>query len=294
MADPSSLKVRTLLLGSGGMIGSALAKTLAGPQLFAFAHRDLDITDYLAVEKIVLKTKPAIVINAAAFTRVDDCEKFRETAFLVNSQAPGHLAGLCRKYNSHLVHFSTDYVFDGNSETPYREDAPCNPLNYYGTTKLEAEKKIVASGCSFLILRTSWIFGRNGDNFVKKLLKRALAGAALQAPVDQTGAPTYAGDVSHALVKLLSIQATGTIHFTNLGHCSRHEQAQTILQLYGLNNSVEAVTNERLHLPAKRPRFSVLDISRYIHETGHSPRTWQQSTAEYIVFLKENEHELDS
>ena len=294
MADPSTVKMRTLLLGSGGMIGSALTKTLAGPQLFAFRHQDLDITDYLAVEKIVLKTKPEIVINAAAFTRVDDCEKFRETAFLVNSQAPGHLAGLCRKHNSHLVHFSSDYVFDGKSDEPYSENATCNPINYYGTTKLEAEKKIVASGCSHLILRTSWIFGRNGDNFVKKLLKRALAGARLQAPVDQTGAPTYAGDVSHTLVKLLSIQATGTFHFANLGYCSRHEQARTILQLYGLNNSVEAVTNERLQLPANRPRFSVLDISRYIHETGHTPRTWQQSTAEYIVFLKENEHELDS
>jgi len=294
MADPSSLNIRTLLLGSGGMIGSALRKTLAGPRLSAFTHQDLDITDYMAVEKIVLRTKPDIVINAAAFTRVDDCEKFRETAFLVNSQAPGHLAGLCRKYNSYLVHFSSDYVFDGNSETPFLEDAPCNPINYYGTTKWEAEKKIVASGCSYLILRTSWIFGRNGDNFVKKLLKRALAGAKLQALVDQIGCPTSAGDVAHALVKLLSIQATGMIHFANQGHCNRHEQARTILQLYGLNNSVEAVTNERLHLPAKRPHFSVLDISRYIHKTGLTPRTWQQSTAEYIVFLKENEHELDS
>ena len=294
MANPSPLKQRTLLLGSRGMIGSALAKILAGTHLFAFSHQDLDITDYLAVEKTVLKTKPELVINAAAFTRVDDCERFRETAFLVNTQAPGHLAGLCRKYNSHLVHLSTDYVFDGYEDKSYPEDASCNPINYYGTTKWEAEKKITGSGCSHLILRTSWIFGQNGDNFVKKLLKRALAGAKLEAPIDQTGVPTYAGDVAHGLLKLLSVQAGGIFHFTNLGHCTRHEQAQTILSLYGLNNSIEAVTNEGLHLPAKRPRFSVLDISRYIQSTGNTPRTWQQSTAEYIAFLKENEHELRS
>lgn len=269
-------------------------RALAGPNIAAFSHQELDIQDYMELEKQFLRVRPEIVINSAAFTRVDDCEKFREAAFVVNAQSPGHIATLCKKYNSLLVHLSTDYVFDGASTRPYPENHPTNPVNYYGTTKLEAEKKIIASECRHLVLRTSWIFGQNGDNFVKKLLKRALAGAKLQAPVDQVGVPTYAGDVAAAIIRLLSLGISGIIHFTNTGQCSRHEQALTILQLYGLNNSVEAATNDALQLPAKRPPFSVLDVSRYIGLTGHSPRSWQQSTAEYIAYLKQNEHELRS
>ncbi|HSE40776.1 MAG TPA: dTDP-4-dehydrorhamnose reductase [Acidobacteriota bacterium] len=294
MADSPTLGRRILLLGAGGMIGSALSRACSGAQLEEFQHQELDITDYLEVEKVFLKHKPEFVLNAAAFTRVDDCEKFRETAFVVNAQAPGHLAALCKKYSSLLVHFSTDYIFDGTFNAPYPENYPQNPINYYGVTKLEGEKQIIAGGCSYLIIRTSWIFGRNGDNFVKKLLKRALAGAKLQAPIDQTGVPTYAGDVAAAVLKLLSLQNTGIYHFSNSGECSRHEQAQTILKLYGLNNSVEPVKNDSLPTAAKRPIYSVLDCSKYIRETGSTPRSWQQSTAEYIAYLKANEHELRS
>lgn len=292
MAGPPSIKARIVLLGSRGMVGSALAKLLAGAGLSAFSHQDLDITDYMAVEKVFLKTKPEIVINAAAFTRVDDCEKLQEIAFLVNAQAPGHLGQLCKKHNAMLVHYSTDYIFDGNARTPYIEDHPANPISGYGQSKWEGEKKVVSSGCALLILRTAWIFGKNGDNFVVKLLKRAFAGAPLKAPSDQIGAPTYAEDVAAATLNLLAARAEGIFHFTNAGECSRHEQARTILKLYGLNNPVEAVTNESLSLPAKRPPYSVLDASHYAKVTGHVPRPWQQSTAEYISFLKANENEL--
>ena len=294
MADSPAINRKVMLLGSRGMIGSAMMRALGGPNVAAFSHQELDIQDYAELEKQFLRVRPEIVINAAAFTRVDDCEKLRETAFVVNAQSPGHMATLCKKYNSLFVHLSTDYIFDGTSTRPYAENHPANPVNYYGTTKWEAEKKIVGSECRSLILRTSWIFGQNGDNFVKKLLKRALAGAKLQAPVDQIGVPTFAGDVAAAIVRLLSLDITGIIHFTNTGQCSRHEQAMTILQLYGLNNSVEAAKNDALQLPAKRPPFSVLDVSRYISTTGHTPRSWQQSTAEYIAYLKQNEHELRS
>lgn len=294
MASTSPLSLRAVIFGSRGMIGSALSKSLSGPNVISFSHKDVDITDYVQVEKIFLRHKPELVINAAAFTRVDDCEKFREAAFLVNAQAPGYLAGLCKRSNAILVHFSTDYIFQGNETRPYLEEDPASPVNYYGTTKWEGEKKILSSGCSYLILRSCWIFGKNGDNFVKKLLKRALAGAKLHAPLDQVGVPTYSEDVAAAVLRLLSIQATGTYHFTNRGFCSRHEQALKILELYGLKNSVEAVKNEDLRTPANRPNYSVLNISRYIESTGHTPRTWEQSTAEYIAFLKENEQELRS
>ena len=294
MADSPTLGRRILLLGAGGMIGSALSRACSGAQLAEFQHQELDITDYLEVEKVFLKHKPEFVLNAAAFTRVDDCEKFRETAFVVNAQAPGHLSALCKKYSSLLVHFSTDYIFEGSKNTPYLENHPPNPVNYYGLTKLEGEKQILAGGGSYLIIRTSWIFGRNGDNFAKKILKRAFAAGKVQAPVDQIGAPTYAGDVAAAVLKLLSLNCTGTYHFSNTGECSRHEQAETILRLYGLNNSVEPVKNDSLPTPAKRPNYSVLSCSHYIRTTGQTPRTWQQSTAEYIAYLKANEYELRS
>ncbi|HSP07168.1 MAG TPA: dTDP-4-dehydrorhamnose reductase [Acidobacteriota bacterium] len=294
MADSPAISRRILLLGSGGMIGSALQRLCAGADLEAFRHEELDITDYVALERAMLRHKPEIVLNAAAFTRVDDCEKFRETAFVANAQAPGHLALLCSKYRALMVHFSTDYIFDGNATRPYAEDHPASPVNYYGATKWEGEKLIAASGCRFLILRTSWIFGRNGDNFVKKLLRRALAGAPLQAPVDQVGSPTKAGDVAEAVIMLLDTGVTGVYHFTNAGSCSRFEQARTILQQYGLNNSVEPAKNDSLPTPAKRPHYSVLDCTRYTERTGHVPRIWQESTAEYIAFLKENDTELRS
>jgi len=294
MADPAFLNQRIVLLGARGMIGSALGKLLHGATLSGFSHQDLDITDYAALEKIFLRTKPQLVLNAAAFTRVDDCEKFREAAFVVNAQAPAHLAALCKKYNAELVHFSTDYIFDGFGGRPYSEEHPANPINYYGATKWEGDKRIISSGCSYLVVRTSWIFGKNGDNYVKKILKRAMAGARLSAPVDQVGAPTYAEDVAAAVVRLLALRATGTFHFANSGECSRHEQAIAILKLYGLNNSVEAVKNDGLPVLAKRPPFSILDFTRYTEFTGHMPRSWQQSTAEYIEYLKQNEQELRS
>lgn len=294
MADSPAVNRRMLLLGSGGMIGSALKRIFSDIDLESYRHEELDITDYVALEKAFLRHKPEIVLNAAAFTKVDDCERFRETAFVANAQAPGHLASLCNKYRALLVHFSTDYIFGGASARPYKEDHPPNPINYYGTTKWEGEKLIAASGCRFLILRTSWIFGQNGENFVKKVLKRALAGASVQAPVDQMGSPTKARDVADAVVRLLDAGAVGVYHFTNAGACSRYEQACTILQLYGLNNSVEPVKNDSLPTAAKRPQYSVLDCTRYTERTGHTPRTWQESTAEYIAFLKENHTELRS
>lgn len=292
MANPAAINHRLILLGAGGMIGNAIQRLCEGADLESFRHEELDLTDYAAVEKAFLRHKPEIVFNAAAFTRVDDCEKFRETAFLVNAQAPGHLAALCSRYSAMLVHFSTDYIFDGNATRPYPEDHPANPVNYYGATKWEGEKLIAAGGCRFLILRTSWIFGRNGDNFVKKILKRALAGAGLKAPVDQVGSPTKAGDAAGAAMHLLDAGAAGVYHFTNSGSCSRYEQARTILQLYGLNNSVEPAKNDSLPTPAKRPHYSALDCTRYTERTGRAPRTWQESTAEYIAFLKETDSEL--
>ena len=294
MGSSAEINTRTVLLGSRGMIGSALSKIFAGPSLAAFSHQDLDITDYAGVEKMFRRLKPQLVLNAAAFTRVDDCEKFREAAFLVNTQAPAHLAELCRRNDAFFVHFSTDYVFDGHENRPYYEDHPANPLNYYGVTKWEADKKVMSSGCAHLILRSGWIFGKNGDNYVKKILRRAVAGAKLQAPSDQVGSPTYAEDVAKAVSNLLSVKATGVYNFSNQGHCTRLEQTAAILASYGLNNSVEAVKNDDLRLPAKRPSYSVLDLTRYMDKTGDTPRSWLRSTAEYIEFLKQNEHELRS
>jgi dTDP-4-dehydrorhamnose reductase len=294
MADSSAVKDRVVLLGSRGMIGSALGKLFAGPSLSAHGHRDLDITDYEGLEKLFRRVKPQLVLNAAAFTRVDDCEKFRETAFLVNGQAPGQLAELCKRFDAFLVHFSTDYVFNGRENRPYHEDHPADPVNYYGATKWEGDKKIMSSGCSYLILRSCWIFGKHGDNYVKKILRRAMAGAKLEAPYDQVGSPTYAEDVARAVALLLGAGGSGVYNFSNTGFCNRVEQAQAILAAYGLNNSVEAVKNDDLRIPAKRPSYSVLDLKRYMDKTGDTPRSWQATTAEYIGFLKQNEHELRS
>ena len=201
---------------------------------------------------------------------------------------------LCKSTFALLVHFSTDYIFDGTGARPYPEDHPANPINYYGVTKWEGEKLIAASGCRFLIVRTSWIFGRNGENFVKKILKRALAGASVRRPSTRSDRPPMP-----SMLRRDAASSRRRRYGCLPLHQRRHRAAatsrhRTILQLYGLNNSVEPVKNDSLPTAAKRPQYSVLDCTRYTERTGHTPRTWQESTAEYIAFLKENHTELRS
>ena len=272
------------------MLGSAMVRALAkrlGPRtderLTAWGRDDLDITDRRAVTSRLALLRPLLVVNAAAFTDVDGAESRPELARAVNATGCAHLAGACAARGAKLVHYSTDFVFDGAKQSPYAPSDATGPLSVYGQSKLDGELAIVRSGCRHLILRTSWLFGAGGRNFVEAILARALRGESLNVVDDQVGRPTMTTDLADATVRCLDAEADGVLHFANDGACSWHEFARDIVAQSGLANEVRAIRSDDLDRPAKRPTYSVLDTGEYTSITGHHPRPWRQALADYLA-----------
>ncbi len=276
------------VVGAGGMLASDLVPKireqvrLAGGSVLSWSHSDLDITNRPSVLAQIQDARPTVVINCAAYTDVDGCETHAARALDVNGVAPGHLAEACKVCNSLLVHFSTDFVFDGRARQPYRIDAFANPLSVYGASKLKGEEAILSSGCRCIVIRTSWLYGLRGKNFVEAILQRAQRGESLKVVNDQTGRPTYTADLCVATLQLLDAQACGITHFSNSGQCSWHEFAVEIIRQSGLNVPVATMSSSELGRPAKRPAFSVLDLSEYEKFTGTAPPHWKTALAEYL------------
>jgi len=260
--------VRALVTGARGQLGRELVARL-GPELAWAGGRDaLDVADERAVAELVARTAPDVVFNASAWNRVDAAESEPEQAFAVNALGPRALAGAARVAGALVVHVSTDYVFDGTSPRPYREDDPPNPLSVYGASKLAGERHVLDSGADALVVRTSGVLGRSGSaqkggSFVDRILAQARAGKPLRVVADQVFAPTLASDLAQALLALVRARARGLCHVTNAGSCSWHELASLALAAAGLSAPVEAIAARDLALPARRPAFSVLDTSRY-------------------------------
>jgi dTDP-4-dehydrorhamnose reductase len=277
-----------LVLGARGMLGTELVGRLprsasgSRADVIAWDIEELDICDADAVVDALTRLRPGLVVNSAAYTDVDGCESNVETAMAVNAHAPGHLAAGCGKIGARLVHFSTDFVFDGLSDLPYRPDDAANPLSVYGRSKWEGERAIHEARCTHLIVRTSWLFGLHGRNFVEAILARAEANEPLRVVNDQFGRPTAADDLADAVVRLLDAGAEHTIHFANGGRCSRFEFAREIVRRSGSRSTVEPISSQELHRPARRPAFSVLDTSRYTEITGAEPDSWQNALGRYL------------
>jgi len=274
----------TMLTGASGMLGHELATALRArldAPLYCF-DLDLDIRDERAIGAKFAELKPGTVINAAAFTDVDGCESQVATAMAVNAKAAGNLAAACKNVGATLVHFSTDFVFDGSSTRPYRPDDPTNPLSVYGKSKRDGEVAIRESGCTHLIVRTSWLFGPHGKNFVEAILARAASGQPLSVVTDQVGCPTLASSLAEAVVRLLDAGATGTVHYCNAEPCSWHEFACEIVRVAGYDIPVAEVTGDVLNRPARRPAFSVLDTASYSRAPGHDPDSWRAALGRYF------------
>jgi len=273
-----------ILTGAEGMLGRELEPALRArctAPLHAF-DLDLDIRDEPAVARTLAELSPGVVVNAAAFTDVDGCESQPEVAMAVNADAAGTLAHAGRNIGATLVHFSTDFVFDGSAARPYRPDDATRPLSMYGRSKRDGEAAIRASGCTHLILRTSWLFGPHGKNFVEAILARAAAGDPLSVVTDQVGCPTLASDLAAATVDLLDAKTEGTVHFCNAGKCSWHGFAREIVRQAGFDVPIAETTSDALDRPAKRPAFSVLDSSSYTGATGRTPQRWQDALECYF------------
>ena len=277
--------MKVLVFGARGMLGKDLVPALSVKhQVLARDIEDLNIADQQRVQKEIETLRPQVVVNAAAYTDVDGCEAKRELAFSVNAEGARNIAAGCAASSARMIHLSTDYVFDGTSSAPYREEDPPNPLNVYGASKLQGERQIREVLENHLIIRTEWLFGRHGKNFVDTILRLAVQQEELRVVNDQRGAPTFTKDLSWAIEKLLEKEAKGILHITNSGSCTWYEFARQILIEKKIDHvSIVPISSAALTRPAKRPANSVLDFHRFENLLGQKMRTWEEALKEYLA-----------
>ena len=273
--------MKALVTGAGGMLGSDIVLLLPGA--VALSHKDLDITDKSAVFEAVSGSGADVLINCAAYTAVDRAESEEEKAFALNAKAVSHLAQACSHAGMKLAHVSTDYVFDGEKSDPYKEDDSISPASVYGNSKALGENEAFANCPDALVIRTSWLYGHNGPNFVKTIINKGTELKKLNVVDDQFGAPTFTYDLAKGIVNLLSHNASGLVNVTNSGSCSWYEFAKKVVELARLDQvEIAPIDTSGYPTPAKRPKNSRLDTSRYQQITGDSIRQWDTALAEYI------------
>ena len=260
------------------MLGHALCNALAEYDLVPADLPDYDLTKFEDLQAKINDIKPDFVINAAAFTDVDGCEASEEICDLVNGQAVGNLAQACKKIGCILVHYSTDYVFNDENSQGYLENDQINPLNAYGKSKALGEELILKSGCDFYLIRTAWLYGANGKNFVDTILDLATKQEEIKVVNDQVGNPTYALDLAQSTKKILVDKPSfGIYHQTNAGSCSWYEFALKIKELTGFKAAILPVTSAEFIRPAKRPKFSIL-----LNTKLPLLRPWENSLKDYL------------
>ncbi len=276
--------MKIMILGAAGMLGGHLTRALKPRhQALPRTRDDWDITDARACSADVASNRPDVVVNCAAFTKVDDCEREPDKAMLVNGETLRWISEACRTSGSRLIQVSTDYIFDGTKGSPYREEDVPNPLNVYGRSKLKGEEYARRQPGS-LIVRTSWLYGRGGPNFVDTIARLAQTGNPLKIVNDQFGSPTYAADLASALLLLVEKGTTGIVHVTNSGVCSWYEFAGEVLKVSGLEEvPLVPISTGELSRPAQRPLFSALDGSRYVSVAGGALRPWQEALKDYLA-----------
>lgn len=282
--------MKILLLGKTGQVGGALTpllRQLAGSNadeaVVTLGRADVDLSDAAALAQAVQRVQPSLIVNAAAHTAVDRAETEPDIAFAINAIAPGVLAQQAAKLNALLVHYSTDYVFDGSQRTPYRESDPTHPLGVYGESKLAGEQAVQDSGCRHLLLRTSWVYDSTGRNFLTTMLRLAKQHGKLRVVGDQHGSPTSAAMIAEASLQLIRSMLNqpamqgGLYHLTAQGQTTWHGFAQAIMHKAGLDIPIEAITTADYPTPAKRPAYSVLDSSKLQREFNYRLPDWQQA-----------------
>ena len=280
--------ITILVTGGDGQLGSALRLASAeSHHRYIFTDiGELDITSAEAVEELFSREKIDIVVNCAAYTAVDLAEEQEDTADKINHKAAALLAEVCAQHNATLIHISTDYIFSGDSRRAYTEDDTPAPLNAYGRTKLSGERAVTKSGCKSIILRTSWLYSEFGKNFVKTMRNLTATHKEIKVVADQFGTPTYAGDLAEAIVQIIEnkkYDKCGVYNYSNLGECSWYDFAVEIARESGNDNcKITPCTTADYPTKAMRPRYSVLDKSKFVATFGIKIPAWQESLAECI------------
>ena len=271
-----------LITGATGQLGRAMVMASQGSDnKYIFCDRqNLDITDEVAVESFVQAQGIEVIVNCASYTAVDKAEDEQDAANLVNNKAVAAMAEIARKHDAVLIHISTDYVFDGKACTAYTEDAPTAPLNVYGRTKADAERAIVESGCRHIILRTSWLYGVEGDNFVKRIIEKSAENPVLRVISDQIGTPTFVEDLAGLISLIIEenmLDRTGIYNYSNEGVCSWYDFAHEICAQVGHLCDVLPCHTDEYPRKAARPHFSVLDKTKVKKTFGIEIPHWKDS-----------------
>lgn len=299
--------MKILITGSKGQLGTELRRIITsgsaeiGPvpdaykdaQVLYYDLDELDITDFQDCLDVIKDNAIELIINCAAFTNVDACETQQDLAFAVNAEGPRNLARAAEQTGATLVHISTDYVFSGDDPSPRVETDPTDPQSVYGQSKLQGELFVAAECPRHFIVRTAWLYGYEGANFVKTMLRLARENGNIKVVDDQFGSPTNANDLAYELLKIASTSDYGIYHCTNNGVCSWFEFASAIVEHAGIPCAKVACTTEEFPRPAKRPAFSVLDNARLRATIGDEMRPWPEALATYLDNL-ENKESVDS
>ena len=294
--------MKIVIIGAGGRLGAALMRQYREKyDLAGFNHAQLDLANLDDVRAKLGAMNFDVLINAAAFTNVDACETERDRAFRINAEAPAVLAEICNEKDAKLIHFSTDYVFDGQKRAPYTDLDQANPISAYGESKLAGEQNVLAAEARHLVLRVSWVFGPDRPSFIDAMIKRAQEEEKIDAISDKFSTPTYTHDIAHMLLQFFDPGvAGGILHFANTGKCSWQEYAQWALDCCrDAGISLNARTVGALQLSemtrlrqrsggqsdwvARRPVYSVLSTAKYTELTGMTPRAWREAVNDYIT-----------
>jgi dTDP-4-dehydrorhamnose reductase len=270
-----------LVVGSQGMLGQDLL-ALLGERGRGVDLPDIDITDMMSVQQVLIALKPSVVVNCAAYTDVDGCESDPETAMQVNAEGVAFLAMVTRDIGAKLVQIGTDYVFDGGKGSPYQVDDLQQPLNVYGESKLAGELNL-AINPNNLLVRTQWLYGLHGKNFVETMLRLGKEKQELAVVNDQIGSPTWTVDLAKGIVALIDNDRCGIYHCANSGSTSWNGFAKAIFEEAGMSVQVNPMTTEQLNRPARRPLHSALDCSTFAADTGFMLQPWWEALKCYLA-----------
>ena len=273
--------MKAMVLGASGLLGKALMREWTRDEVLGLASRDADIRDADKVREMLEKARPEWVVLAAAYTNVDDCETHPDLALAVNRDGPVNVAQAAKRIGAKLLFISSDYVFDGKNTSPYEIRDARNPQSVYGRSKAEAEVRLLEVLPDCCIARTSWLFGTDGKCFPDTILKLAASRPTLDVVDDQRGSPTYAVDLSRAIIGLCRNHARGIVHVTNAGECSWFDFARDIVKGAGLATEVRPVSSQQIARPAPRPAYSVLS-PKSLQEYGITMPSWQDALQRYL------------
>lgn len=280
--------MKVIVTGAKGQLGTDLVHLLAdrGYEVYGYRREELDITNFDQVKQVISKVNPDIVIHAAAYTKVDLAESEPDQAFLINAYGTRNVVVASEAVGAKLVYISTDYVFDGTANVPYSEFALTNPLSVYGKSKLAGERYVRDLHSKFFIVRTSWVYGWHGNNFVKTMLKLAQERDELMVVHDQIGCPTYTVDLASCILELIQTEKYGIYHVSNSGNCSWYEFAKAIFEEAGIEVKVNPCTSKDFPRPAPRPAYSVFEHMALRLNGFKEMPNWRDSLKSFLGMIK--------